>query len=946
MLRTVNKITAVVLALLLVTAVIPMAIISFAERYDDYDVITYGSYPQSKVEDETLISSLNALIDDSSWTAYEFYIGTGDDGTQHRDDYTFYADVVFEGVSYRAVRFTKYRPNYSYSRAPYDETASNYSSEMEKTNQHRTGYDKNIIYWFRYDPIEWLVIDEDSGFVLSKYILYADCAHSVHADSDMFFSQTQLYSWLNSEFKNTAFTSEESAEIIGGVRLPALSELTNGDYRFNTNAGNTDPNRTTKGTDYSHALGQWKDTVTNGVASSNYWVDDECNTDEYVNISFTTQAGTVSGKTQMYYLSGVRPAITLNIGDTNEVLGKLPVTYYYDADHTQAHTDYYAEGDSITAYEPGPVTGMTFKGWDYDIPATMPGYKLTFFADWELNKHDVTFDANGGKFASNDSDTLVKTVEYSKAIDYETPAKQGYTFSEWSPALPDSMPDNDITASAVWAPNTDTPYSVTVYKQNANDDEYNAQKTDYQGTTDAPVTIEPETIEHFVFNAEKSKTSDTIAPDGSTGLYLYYDRETHTVSFDFGVEGVENQSATYKYEQTINVPEIPERDNFVTEGWRTADGEALTNTCLGDTSYVLTWKEGRQLSFNTDGGSYLNNAVYYAGEQIAEPEAPTKEGYTFAGWSPALPETMPDSNLEVTAIWSKNIYKATYTVDGSTYATYEIGYSDPVQTPDVPEKEGHTFKEWSPALPETMPANNITAEATWTVNKYTVTYTVEDTVINTEQIDYGSALTPPKVSGREGYNFAWSEIPASMPARDLTVTGTYTAKLYTVTFRVDAAAYRTMQTAYGESITLPPAPAKSGAVFIGWTPEVPASMPASDLTFNAVFKRDPSVAIKAYTNSRTVGYKTSVTFHAAINADDYTKLVWIIDGKEYNDDGSLSYKVSSPTASYSVKLKLVTAEKTVESSTENVTVQTGFFAKIVYFFRMIFAKAKLNIDQI
>ena len=951
MLKTVNKITAVVLATLLVSAVIPAAIISFAGRFDYFDVINYGSYPQSKVEDETLISSLNALIDDDSWTAYDFYLGNGDSGSQRRDDYTFYADVCYEGISYRAVKFTKYRPNYSYSRAPYDENASNYSSEMEATNQYRTGYYKsgsNVtnIYWFRYEPIEWLVLDEDSGLVISKNTLYADNANSTYASEDMFFSQTTLYSWLNSDFKNTAFTAEERAEIIGGVRLPTLSEMTNEDYGFNPVKTEMDIIRTTRGTDYSHAVGQWRDAPVNGEQSSIYWVDDECNTDTAVNLSYVTQAGTVSGKTQMFYLSGVRPAITLNLGDTNEVLGKLPVTYYYDADHTQTHTDYYETGDSITAYGPDAVTGMTFKGWDCEIPATMPGYKLTFFADWELNKHDVTFDANGGKFTSNDSGTLIKTVEYSKPIEYETPVKQGYTFSEWSPALPDTMPDNELSESAVWAPNTDTPYAVTVYKQNADDDEYTAVTTSYQGTTDAPVTIEPEAIEHFVFNAGKSKVSDTIAPDGSTGLYLYYDRETFTVSFDFGVEGMENQSAEYKYEQTITVPDVPERDNFVTEGWRTAEGEALSNICLGDASYVLTWREGRQITFNTDGGSYINNAVYYAGDPVQAPEAPTKEGYTFVEWSPALPETMPDSNIEVTAVWSKNIYKATYTVDGSTYASYDIGYGDPVQTPDAPEKEGYTFKEWSPALPETMPAENITVQATWTVNKYTVTYKAGDEVIKTEQVEFGSALTPPQVNEKEGYTFAWNSLPASMPARDITITGAYTAKVYTVTFRMDGSTYRTMQVAYGESITPPPAPSKAGATFTGWTPEIPATMPASDLTFNAVFKRDPSVAIRAYTSSRTVGYKTSVTFHAVINADDYSKLIWIVDGREYNDDGSLSYKVSSPTASYSVKLKLVTAEKTVESQTENVTVQTGFFAKIVYFFRMIFAKQKLNIDQI
>jgi uncharacterized repeat protein (TIGR02543 family) len=57
------------------------------------------------------------------------------------------------------------------------------------------------------------------------------------------------------------------------------------------------------------------------------------------------------------------------------------------------------------------------------------------------------------------------------------------------------------------------------------------------------------------------------------------------------------------------------------------------------------------ITFNTDGGSSIAPITVDYGAAIIAPEAPTKEGYTFVGWEPALPATMPAGNLELKAKW-------------------------------------------------------------------------------------------------------------------------------------------------------------------------------------------------------------------------------------------------------------------------------------------------------
>lgn len=239
-----------------------------------------------------------------------------------------------------------------------------------------------------------------------------------------------------------------------------------------------------------------------------------------------------------------------------------------------------------------------------------------------------------------------------------------------------------------------------------------------------------------------------------------------------------------------------------------------------------------KLIYTVDGEEYKTYEVEY-GATITSEAAPTKEGYTFSGWS-EIPETMPAHDITVTGTFSINKYKLTYTIDGEEYKSYELDYGASITPETAPTKEGYTFSGWS-KIPETMPAHDVTVTGTFTINKYKLTYIVDGQTYKTYDVEYGAAITPEPAPTKEGYTFSgWSEIPEIMPSYDVTVTGTFTKGAYILTYMVDGKEYKTVSYDYGDAITPEPAPTKEGYTFSGWS-EIPATMPAHDVTITGTF---------------------------------------------------------------------------------------------------------------
>ena len=102
-------------------------------------------------------------------------------------------------------------------------------------------------------------------------------------------------------------------------------------------------------------------------------------------------------------------------------------------------------GTEITAPDNPTRKGYTFKGWDKEIPKTMPAENITVKAQWEINQYTIAFDTNGG------SDIAPITQDYGTEITApDTPTRKGYTFKGWDKEIPKTMPAENITITARW----------------------------------------------------------------------------------------------------------------------------------------------------------------------------------------------------------------------------------------------------------------------------------------------------------------------------------------------------------------------------------------------------------------------------------------------------------------------------------------------------------------
>ena len=102
-------------------------------------------------------------------------------------------------------------------------------------------------------------------------------------------------------------------------------------------------------------------------------------------------------------------------------------------------------GTKITAPDKPTRKGYTFKGWDKEIPETMPAENMTVKAQWEINQYTIAFDTNGG------SEIAPITQDYGTEITApDNPTRKGYTFKGWDKEIPETMPAENITVKAQW----------------------------------------------------------------------------------------------------------------------------------------------------------------------------------------------------------------------------------------------------------------------------------------------------------------------------------------------------------------------------------------------------------------------------------------------------------------------------------------------------------------
>ena len=327
---------------------------------------------------------------------------------------------------------------------------------------------------------------------------------------------------------------------------------------------------------------------------------------------------------------------------------------------------------------------------------------------------------------------------------------------------------------------------------------------------------------------------------------LYETTAATTFNFTFNPNGgafadasTEAKTVTVNEGEAVNAP-VPTRVGYEFKGWALStvenptvdDVQALPEAASADMSYKAVWsKNSYNVKWIVDGVTVKEESVAYGDELPAAPSVDAKAGYNFA-WSSA-PATMPAADVEITGAYTPIVYTVTWKIDGEqgTYKQTQATFGEAIATPEAPiEKEGYTF-EWR-GIPETMPADeNLVITGYYVANSYKVTWTVDGKEFTTTTVKYGDAIIAPDYTAEAGYDFAWDEIPATMPANDITINGTTTAKTYTVTWNVNGEKVGETTVKFGDAIADYEYAAPAGYNFSGWT-DKPETMPASNITVN------------------------------------------------------------------------------------------------------------------
>ena len=170
-------------------------------------------------------------------------------------------------------------------------------------------------------------------------------------------------------------------------------------------------------------------------------------------------------------------------------------------------------------------------------------------------------------------------------------------------------------------------------------------------------------------------------------------------------------SADYGY-----TPPAPAKKNYTFTGW---EPENIPAGSTGKVTLVAKWTPTvlGSISYNLNGGSMIDKKTAYTVEDYGyTPPAPTKENYTFDGWSPASIPSGSTGTVTMTAKWTADVLGSiSYNLDGGNISGEKASYTadDYGYIPPTPTKTGYKFTGWSPAKIQTDSTGNVTFAASW-----------------------------------------------------------------------------------------------------------------------------------------------------------------------------------------------------------------------------------------
>ena len=434
----------------------------------------------------------------------------------------------------------------------------------------------------------------------------------------------------------------------------------------------------------------------------------------------------------------------------------------------------------------------------------------TIYVKLEEKPVQITYDLNGGNLNGDIEPVVYNDLKVGDNMRTPSdPKREGYTFKGWKDKdgkSPSQQVTGDVTYTAQWEqiPDPEPVQSTDVYVYfrvvNTNDEnvsidglsvKYNANAGGNTWCTFGKISTTKElTLNNVKQDAETQLTA--------TNAQIHIDNA--------GIKDKVLSNVTwYQLGTWAGAPGYHDSGTY----WH-LDGKI--------TGYTVTYaSEGTPQNMpQNDVKYYLSNTTYTISNTV-----PTRTGYTFAGWKSNITNdnktykadgentsiTIPKQNVVLTAQWTPNTYKVTYTdgVDNEdvfTDVVRDVNYKStiPAFGEQNPVRIGYTFNGWTSSVEgvqpgDLMPNQDVIFTATWNINSYSVTYEYEgnypenapalDSLNNNVLVPYGQTVTVDKTvpaATVSGYTFSGWKIGTedagtqfSMPANNVVLKGSWTA---------------------------------------------------------------------------------------------------------------------------------------------------------------------------
>ncbi len=512
------------------------------------------------------------------------------------------------------------------------------------------------------------------------------------------------------------------------------------------------------------------------------------------------------------------------------------VTYYSEDGETvlEEFADAGRAGAALPEIDDPVKEGYEFTGWvdkDGNSVTEIPAGDIDLYATFKALGFTITYKDNGETVHTANYNTDDPIEEYTLADE------TGKKFKGWTPALPDTMPAENLTVEAVWETNK---HEFTL---DANGGVFENGESEFSETFDYDTDLsdklpENPTRDGYEFagweDADGNVSMDLPEkmPDNEVSLKATWTVATHKAEYYYAVDGELYETLTVEEGKPVVHPADPTVEGLTFVEWVDKDGNPIPDDLVMGKEDIKIYAKfdvnTYKVTYIVDGEVYEEYDVLYQAE-VPVPEDPADSPErVFAGWNPAPVAVMPAHDLTYTATWADpepDKYTATFLrADGKTHSKQVLAEGEAIEIPEAPQKFGYVFVGWEPEVPETMPAQDMVFEPQYEVDKTFVTIVVGGTVI---------------AGGAIAASIANAAIITGVSIIGGVIVLVGVAELvkhtHTVTYIVDGEVYKTYKLVEGMNIPVPADPVKDGFTFEGWNPEVPEKMGKEDLTFEATF---------------------------------------------------------------------------------------------------------------